>query len=48
MVTELIHRIILLSQLLESEDRHNASSIVHLMSTFEEGELQSNSKEAEY
>jgi hypothetical protein len=39
---------ILLSQLPESEDRDNASSIAHLISTFEEGELQRNTKEAEY
>jgi hypothetical protein len=42
MVTELIHCIILLSQLLESEDRDNAASIAHLISTFEDGELQRN------
>lgn len=48
MVAELIHCIILLSQLLEPEDGDNAPSIAHLISTFEEGELQRNSKEDEY
>lgn len=42
MVTELIRCIILLSQLLESDDRDNAASISHLIFTFEEGEHQRN------
>lgn len=44
MATELIHCIILLSQL----DSDNAASIAHLISTFEEGELQRNPNDVEY
>ncbi|PKX99034.1 uncharacterized protein P174DRAFT_447590 [Aspergillus novofumigatus IBT 16806] len=44
MVTELIHCIILLSQLLAPEDRGNAASIAHLISTFEEALKRANNE----